>query len=137
MSSLTFAASILCIYGIAQLPQSGFGSCDSRELKYRLSPEDPAYGSAMQLAQTLSSHGIKVNCVLPSKMVNFFMGQKGAVVFRTDHGHAAARDEETQRPPGGGDALRQRRHGDGTGAGSGVAGQLSITCCQLWIRGRI
>lgn len=82
------AISIFCIYGIAQpAPQPPFGACDSRELMYRLGPEDPAYGSAVQLAQTLSSHGIKVICVGPSKMVNFFVGQKGAAFFRTDHGN--------------------------------------------------
>jgi hypothetical protein len=81
------AFSIFCICAVAQTaPQAPFGACDSRELKYRLSPNNPAYGSAMRLAQTLANGGIKVSCVLPSKMANFFVGQKGAALFRTDHG---------------------------------------------------
>jgi hypothetical protein len=40
----------------------------------------------MQLAQTLSSRGMKINCVGPSKMINWFVGQKGAAAFRTDQG---------------------------------------------------
>lgn len=79
--------SLSCICAMAQGPPlARFGVCDSRELKYPLNAKDPAYRSAMQLAQTLSSHGIKINCVLPSKMANFFLGQKGAALFRTDHG---------------------------------------------------
>ena len=83
--------SFSCICAIAQRPpQAPPGVCDSRELKYPLNAKDPAYRSAMQLAQTLSSHGIKVNCMLPSKMASFFIGQKGAALFRTDHGDFVA-----------------------------------------------
>ena len=81
------AVSLFSYCGIAQPPpQSPSGRCDSRELKYGLSAKDPAYGSAMQLVKTLSRQGINVNCVLPSKMVNFFVGQRGAALLRTDHG---------------------------------------------------
>lgn len=79
--------SLSCVSAIGQCPpQAPSTVCDSRELKHRLNAKDPAYRSAVHLAQTLSSHGITINCALPSKMANFFVGQKGAALFRTDHG---------------------------------------------------
>lgn len=40
----------------------------------------------MELAQTLASHGFVVRCVCQSKMIHVFEGQKGAALFKTDHG---------------------------------------------------
>lgn len=68
------------------LAQSASPACSQRELTARLRSDDPAYGNAMQLSQTLSDHGIRVKCVLASKMSQFFVGKKGAALYRTDAG---------------------------------------------------
>ena len=60
--------------------------CSPNELLARMRPDDPAYIDAMELAQTLQTHGVVVNCVLQSKMVHFFDDQKGAAFFKTDYG---------------------------------------------------
>lgn len=47
---------------------------------------DPAFADAMRLEQSLIDGGFKVECMLSSKMANFFDGQKGAALFRTTSG---------------------------------------------------
>ena len=64
---------------------SGDG-CSPREIQLAITKTDPAYGSAMQLAAILRSHGVVVQCVLPSKMASILPQQLGAALFRTDHG---------------------------------------------------
>jgi hypothetical protein len=60
--------------------------CSPNELLAVLKPDDPVYADAMYLARTLQFHAFVVKCVLQSKMVHLFEGQKGATVFRTDQG---------------------------------------------------
>jgi hypothetical protein len=60
--------------------------CTPNELLAALKLDDPAYADAMELAQTLQSHGFIVKCILQSKMVRVFEDQKGAAFFKTDHG---------------------------------------------------
>ena len=57
--------------------------CDPGAL---LPPTDPANNEAIELAKTLSRHGIQVRCVLLSKQSQMFEGQLGAALFRTDTG---------------------------------------------------
>jgi hypothetical protein len=47
---------------------------------------NPAYADAMELAQSLRSHGIAVKCVLLSKEERMFEGQEGAANYQTDVG---------------------------------------------------
>jgi hypothetical protein len=61
-------------------------SCTPNDLLAIVKPDDPAYADAMNLARTLQAHGFIVKCVLQSKMSHIFDGQKGAALFRTDHG---------------------------------------------------
>jgi hypothetical protein len=61
--------------------------CDPRAL---LPHTDPAYADAMELAKTLTSHGISVRCVLLSKEAQMFEGQLGAAFFRSDIGNFEA-----------------------------------------------
>ena len=61
-------------------------SCTPNDLLAIVKPDDPAYADAMSLARTLQAHGFIVKCVLESKMTHIFEGQKGAALFRTDHG---------------------------------------------------
>jgi hypothetical protein len=61
-------------------------SCTPDDLLAIVKPDDPAYADAMNLARTLQAHGFIVKCVLQSKMIHIFEGQKGAALFRTDHG---------------------------------------------------
>ena len=60
--------------------------CSSTDLLALIKPDDPAYADAMDLAESLGSHGFIVECVLQSKMIDIFEGQEGAALFRTDHG---------------------------------------------------
>ena len=60
--------------------------CSSNELLALLKPNDSAYEYAMELNQTVQSHGFIVKCVLQSKMVRTFEGQIAAATFKTDHG---------------------------------------------------
>lgn len=60
--------------------------CTPNDLLAMVKPDDPAYADAMSLARTLQAHGFIVKCVLQSKMIDIFEGQKGAALFRTDHG---------------------------------------------------
>jgi hypothetical protein len=60
--------------------------CSTQDLLAVLRPADPGHADAMELAQTLRNHGFAVKCVLQSKMVGQFEGQKGAALFRTNRG---------------------------------------------------
>jgi hypothetical protein len=60
--------------------------CSAQDLRAELKTEDPSFSDAMELAQTLRNHGFAVKCVLQSKMVGLFEGQKGAALYRTDRG---------------------------------------------------
>lgn len=60
--------------------------CSAQDLQAKLQAEDPVFSDAMELAQTLRNHGFTVKCVLQSKMVGLFEGQKGAALYRTDRG---------------------------------------------------
>jgi hypothetical protein len=60
--------------------------CSTQDLLAVLRPADRAYADAMELAQTLRNHGFAVKCVLQSKMVSLFEGQKGAALYRTNRG---------------------------------------------------
>lgn len=59
-------------------------SCTPNDLLAIVKPDDPAYADAMSLARTLQARGFIVKCVLQSKMIHIFEGQKGAALFRTD-----------------------------------------------------
>ena len=60
--------------------------CPQNDLLAMVKPYNSAYTDAMSLARTLQAHGFIVKCVLQSKMAQFFEGQNGAALFRTDHG---------------------------------------------------
>jgi hypothetical protein len=60
--------------------------CTPNELLAVLKPDNPVYADAMTLARTLQFHGFIVKCIGQSKMIHLFEGQKGAAVFRTNHG---------------------------------------------------
>jgi tetratricopeptide (TPR) repeat protein len=60
--------------------------CNGQDLLAELKPNDPAYAEAMELAQTLRNRGFIVKCVLQSKMIGFFEGEKGAALYRTNRG---------------------------------------------------
>src|ERR1700730_7794968 len=60
--------------------------CSSNDLLAVLKPDDPVYADALNLARTLQIHGFLIKCVLQSKMIHTFERQKGAALFRTDHG---------------------------------------------------
>jgi hypothetical protein len=60
--------------------------CTPNELLATMKSADPAFDDSLKLATTLRSHGFIVKCILQSKMVDTFEGQRGAAVFKTDHG---------------------------------------------------
>ena len=60
--------------------------CSAQDLLAELKANDPAYADAMELAQTLRNRGFIVKCVLQSKMVRLFEGEKGAALYRTNLG---------------------------------------------------
>lgn len=60
--------------------------CSPEETAALLSPADPAYDDAIELARTLSEHGFTINCVLTSKLGGLFNGLEGAALFRTTDG---------------------------------------------------
>lgn len=60
--------------------------CSVQDLRAELKPNDPAYVEAMELAAVLRNSGFLLKCVLQSKMIGFFEDEKGAALFRTDHG---------------------------------------------------
>ncbi|MFY9560404.1 MAG: hypothetical protein WAQ52_09240 [Terriglobales bacterium] len=49
-------------------------------------PADPAYDDAIELARTLSEHGLTINCVLTSKLGGLLTGLEGAALYRTAEG---------------------------------------------------
>jgi hypothetical protein len=60
--------------------------CSAQDLLGVLKADDPVYDDALELANTLDAHGIPVKCVLQSKMIREFEGQKGAALYRTNRG---------------------------------------------------
>lgn len=60
--------------------------CSPQESAALLPPADPAYDDAIELARTLSEHGLTINCVLTSKLGGLFTGLKGAALYRTTDG---------------------------------------------------
>jgi hypothetical protein len=65
---------------------SGPSECSAQDLLGVLKADDPVYHDAMELAKTLDAHGLLVTCVLQSKMIREFEGQKGAALYRTSRG---------------------------------------------------
>lgn len=61
--------------------------CSDNDLAASITPSDPAYEDAADVARRLRDHGFVVKCVLQSKMANLFEDQTGAALFRTDHGN--------------------------------------------------
>ena len=61
-------------------------SCTADDLLAVVKPADPGYADAISLGRTLQAHGFVVKCVLQSKMIHIFEGQKGAALFRADQG---------------------------------------------------
>jgi hypothetical protein len=51
-----------------------------------LSPSDPVYPDAMELKQTLESHGFVVHCIFPTKLGSLFEVDDGGVMHRTVEG---------------------------------------------------
>ena len=60
--------------------------CSSVDLRVVLRSSDFAYAETMALTKDLENRGYVVRCVLQSKSVNFFEGQLGAALYRTDRG---------------------------------------------------
>jgi len=57
-----------------------------RAIEARLDPRSAVYADAWNLAHALSSHGFPVNCLQSSKEDRLFPAQKGAALYRTNHG---------------------------------------------------
>lgn len=70
----------------AQTSPAKSQKCSPEDLSALLKPTDPAYPETVELARELENHGYAVRCVLQSKMVNFFEGQLGAALYRTNRG---------------------------------------------------
>jgi hypothetical protein len=60
--------------------------CSSRELSAAVTAADPIYVESLKLTKQLQQRGYVVQCVLQSKMANFFEGQIGAALYRTGRG---------------------------------------------------
>jgi len=60
--------------------------CGAHEMQAALRPADPVFSEAQILEHQLTDAGLRVECVLSSKMGSFFDGQKGAALFRTTAG---------------------------------------------------
>lgn len=60
--------------------------CSTQDLLGVLRADDPVYNDALKLAETLDAHDLPVKCVLQSKMIREFAGQKGAALYRTNRG---------------------------------------------------
>jgi hypothetical protein len=85
VSALFVVLATLCVSPrTASAGQSS--QCSPLDMRAALKMDDPAFLDAMELAQTLRAHGFTVKCVLLSKMVNQFEGQKGAALYRTSAG---------------------------------------------------
>src|SRR4051812_32993697 len=74
----------ICIFALSAVAQDP--RCGTREMANALRPNDPVYAQAIDIRASLLKAGIKVQCVLPSKMVSVFEHQKGAALFRTKDG---------------------------------------------------
>jgi hypothetical protein len=61
--------------------------CSPQDLLAALTPRDAEYTDALELTQTLHKHGLAVKCVLHSKRVTLFEGQRGAAFYRTNRGN--------------------------------------------------
>jgi hypothetical protein len=75
---------LLCLLSLAAYAEDT--RCGAREMQVALAPSDPAFPNAQTLQQQLTDAGLRVECVLSSKMAGFFDGQKGAALFRTTSG---------------------------------------------------
>lgn len=73
---------------LAQTAPAGefMSGCSGRERIAVLPATDPAYPYAIELARSLTSKGIHVECLRGSKDQHFFHGQEGASSLRTDAG---------------------------------------------------
>lgn len=60
--------------------------CSERDLNKALLPSDHVYSYAVELGAELDRAGLRVRCMLPSKMQRIFHGQAGAAFFRTEEG---------------------------------------------------
>lgn len=60
--------------------------CSDRDLNNALLPGDHVYSYAVGLGAELDRVGVRVRCMLPSKMHRIFDGQAGAAFFRTEEG---------------------------------------------------
>jgi len=60
--------------------------CSSEDLRAVLRTSDAAYPETVALTKDLKNRGYVVRCVLQSKFANFFDGQLGAALYRTDRG---------------------------------------------------
>ena len=74
-----------CLWAQDTSPGNAQG-CDPRELTELLRPTDPAYAESIELTREMEHRGYTVRCVLRSKMENFFEGQLGAALYRTNRG---------------------------------------------------
>jgi hypothetical protein len=72
---------------LASRPSASQGAdCSAQDLLGVLKADDPVYHDALKLAETLNAHGLLVKCVLQSKMIREFEGQRGAALYRTSQG---------------------------------------------------
>jgi hypothetical protein len=83
-SSLLFLMAFFSCSRIVSARQSS--GCSASDLEGVLKADDSAYADAMELAKTLREAGFTVKCVLQSKSVSLFEGQKGAALYRTNRG---------------------------------------------------
>jgi hypothetical protein len=70
----------------ATLPNEFSSGCSALERKALLQPTDPAYSYAIDLARSLASKGIHVECLCASKLQRWFRGEAGAAYFHTRNG---------------------------------------------------
>lgn len=75
-----------CLWAQDTSPGNAQG-CDPREVtESLLKPADHAYAESVELTRELEHRGYIVRCVLESKEENFFEGQLGAALYRTNRG---------------------------------------------------
>jgi hypothetical protein len=85
---------LVCVLTLIAVPCVGAQStssaqrqgCSSEDLRAVLEASDPAYAETVALTKELENRGYVVRCVLQSKLSNFFEGQLGAALYRTDRG---------------------------------------------------
>jgi hypothetical protein len=82
---LAMAVMTPCLWSQDNLPPES-QACSSKELTALLRPDDPVYAETVELTHELEEHGLRVRCVLQSKMARTFEGQLGAALYRTSHG---------------------------------------------------